>query len=184
MTLAFYSPAPRPDDEAARQRAVAAIDPGLWQDDARLAAIVGMAARTFGTPMAALSVLDGDRQRFMARIGLPPATPRAVAFCGHVVTDPDRMLVVRDAAADARFAGNPLVRGTPNIRFYAGAVIRGVGGQPLGALCVIDDRVHGHVPDSATAALRRLAAEASTLIAPGASVRPAEPGAAEQQRAR
>ena len=46
-------------------------------------------------------------------------------------------MVVEDAVADLRFAGNPLVTGEPHIHFYAGVSIRHIQGYALGSLAVI-----------------------------------------------
>lgn len=135
----FFSPASRPADEDERQRAVDLSGILYTSQDPELQEIVAAGARLFKAPIAALSVVDHNRQWFAARIGLDaPETSRAVSFCAHAILSPNDLLVVPDATQDARFSGNPLVQSDPGIRFYAGVPIIGPNGQPLGALCVID----------------------------------------------
>lgn len=100
--------------------------------------ITAFAAELCGAPIALVSIVEDVRQRFLARCGLDAEeTPRDVSFCAHAMLGDD-IFVVPDARQDGRFADNPLVTGAPHIRFYAGAPLIGVDGQPLGALCVID----------------------------------------------
>ncbi|RYF19732.1 MAG: GAF domain-containing protein, partial [Oxalobacteraceae bacterium] len=56
-----------------------------------------------------------------------------------------------------RFSCNPLVTGEPNIRFYAGAPLVGVGGHHLGALCIIDHEPRAPLSPHEKALLRDLA---------------------------
>jgi len=145
----FYSAAPRPDDESERQRAVDHSGFLGAGGDAALADIVREAAALFGTPMAAISIVDHDRQWFAAKIGLDASeTSRAASFCAHAMLGGARPMSVPDAAADDRFAGNPLVLSGPQIKFYAGMPLLGEDGQPLGALCVLD-HVAGTAPSEA-----------------------------------
>jgi GAF domain-containing protein len=162
MTLSFFSPAPRPLDERERQRAVDASGILRAPPDPVLHAIVAESAQLFRVPMAALSIVDRDRQWFAARVGLDaPETSRAVSFCAHAILSPGDLLVVEDASRDDRFAGNPLVQFDPGIRFYAGAPILAPNGQPLGALCVIDSLPRsGDLPLVALSALADRAARA------------------------
>jgi GAF domain-containing protein len=166
MTI-YYTPAPRPDDEEARQRAVEASGLLEAEGDPALAAIVREAAALFATPIAAISIIDRERQYFPTRIGLDASeTPRAASFCAHAMLDCGQALCVTDATADPRFAGNPLVLSAPAIRFYLGMPLVAENGHPLGALCVID-RVERAAPDRQMLdALARLAGRAMERARP------------------
>ncbi|CAJ1352663.1 unnamed protein product, partial [Effrenium voratum] len=48
------------------------------------------------------------------------------------------ILIIEDAAQDARLALNPFVVGPPHVRFYAGAPLVGSRGERYGTLCVAD----------------------------------------------
>lgn len=103
--------------------------------------IVRLACAATETPVGLISFVDGERQWFKSRVGLDLCeTPREQAFCAHGLHS-DEVMVVEDAAADPRFADNPLVTCEKGIRFYAGAPLRTREGFNLGTLCVID-----HVP--------------------------------------
>jgi GAF domain-containing protein len=138
MRIDFFSPAPRSTTEEERQAAVDASGVLNGSHD-ELQRIVEQASERFKVPMAAISIIDRDRQWFAARKGLEvDQTPRAYSFCAHAIHRPGEALVVPNASADPRFAGNPLVVNDPHIRFYAGVPLIGRTGYPIGALCVID----------------------------------------------
>ncbi|GAA0256781.1 GAF domain-containing sensor histidine kinase [Cryptosporangium japonicum] len=125
--------------------------------------IAMLAAEICGTPVAMVSLVDSDRQWFKARVGVDaPETCRDAAFCAHALEQPD-VLEVPDAAADPRFADNPLVVGEPFIRFYAGAPLRVENGVSLGTVCVIDHRPRSLTPPQRRA-LRALARHAAAEI--------------------
>ncbi|WP_326493092.1 diguanylate cyclase domain-containing protein [Novosphingobium sp. SL115] len=118
------------------QKLLESRDPGLTD-------LVEAGSALFECPMAIVTVLDEDCQRFLARRGLDAdQTPIEQSFCRIAVAQ-DSLLVVPDTHLDARFRNNPLVTGDPHIRFYAGAPIR-VQSHPdapatgIGAFCVID----------------------------------------------
>ena len=126
-----------PADEAARLEALARYQileaPEQDFDD-----LARMAAHVCGTPIALVSLLDAERERFKSRVGWDVTeAPRAISFCSHAIQGRE-LFVVKDAAADPRFAQNPLVLGPPGIRFYAGAPLLTPEGHAIGTLSVID----------------------------------------------
>lgn len=114
-----------------------------------------LASEICGTPIAAVSLVDAERQWFKSSVGLEVSeTSRDVAFCAHTILTPE-LMEVPDARDDARFANNPLVKGQPGIRFYAGAPLITPKGEALGSVCVID-RVQRKLTDAQAASLRAL----------------------------
>lgn len=127
-------------------------------------ALTQAAALVTGAPIALVSLIDDDRQWFKSNVGLDGVdqTPRDIAFCAHTIRG-DELLEIPDATRDARFADNPLVRGAPDIRFYAGAPIVMSDGLRMGSLCVID-RVPRTLTPLQGAVLKHLAAAAAEAL--------------------
>lgn len=149
-------PARLPDNEPERLALLRALDVLDGPPEPAMDRITRIAARLFRVPIALVTLLDSDRQWFMSRVGMPvQQTPRSQSFCSHTILEP-RTMVVTDARQDPRFQDNPLVTGSPNIRFYAGHPLRSRHGLVLGTLCLIDRQPRAFSEDDA-AALRDLA---------------------------
>jgi GAF domain len=106
--------------------------------DPSFAAVTRIVADRCRTSMAAVSVIDHDRQWFTAATGLQlDHTDRVHAFCADTMYS-SGPFIVHDALRDRRYADNPLVVGDPFIRSYLGVALRASNGLPFGALCAID----------------------------------------------
>jgi PAS domain S-box-containing protein len=110
-------------------------------EDPELDRLTRMAARIMKVPLAAVTVLDDEMQRFRSSVGLPsPFGPRAVvplshSFCKYVVSTA-RPLVVEDARKHRWLAANPAIEELEMVA-YAGVPIRS-DGEIIGAFCVSD----------------------------------------------
>ncbi len=129
---------------------------GLF-DDPELQGITRFAARLCECPIALVSLVEEERQRFVARTGLAAVeTPRSLSFCAHAMMG-HAMMEVPDAREDPRFRDNALVTGAPHIRFYAGAPLRSSQGAPLGSLCVISSEPRAGLSEAQREGLEVLA---------------------------
>ncbi|MFQ6538234.1 MULTISPECIES: sensor domain-containing diguanylate cyclase [Aphanothece] len=134
----MYPDYPLPRDEQDRQRDLEGFGVLDHPGDAHFDRLVRLASTVLETPIALISLIDKNRQWFLARHGLEVSeTPREAAFCAHAIVGGEPM-VVTDARNDPRFCNNPLVVDEPGIRFYAGAPLASPEGHNLGTLCVID----------------------------------------------
>jgi CheY-like chemotaxis protein len=151
-----WQPAPLPRDEDRRLHALQRLQVLDSPPEERFDRYTRIAAQLFDVPIALVSLIDGDRQWFKSRHGLDVGeSPRETAFCAHAILD-RAVLQVPDALQDDRFADNPLVTGSPRVRFYAGAPLAAADGSLVGTLCLIDRRARQLEPPQ-LALLRDLA---------------------------
>ncbi len=131
--------APTPDGEDERLRQLHDLLVLDTEPEQVFDSLARLASQICGVPIALVSLIDSQRQWFKANVGLSEVseTPRDMAFCAHAILG-EAVFEIPDAQADQRFADNPLVTGTPDIRFYAGAPLVLPSGQRVGTLCVID----------------------------------------------
>lgn len=102
--------------------------------------VTRLCTELFDCSVALISLVDSDRQWFLAKAGLDVCeTSRDVSFCSHAIAA-GRNLLITDAREDDRFCNNPLVTDAPHIRSYLGQPIVAYDGSLVGVLCVIDQR--------------------------------------------
>ena len=145
-----------PENEARRVAALHSLGILDTPYEGRFDRYTRITARIFDTPIALISLVDRYRQWFKSVEGLDcDETPRSISFCGHAILGDD-VFEIRNARRDPRFRDNPLVVGPPNIRFYAGAPLKGPDGHKLGTLCIID-KVPRQLSDDEKTTLQNLA---------------------------
>jgi diguanylate cyclase (GGDEF)-like protein len=136
------------DDETALSRTFAstatlklaslhALDPFYTPLEERFERITRLARRALDVPIAAITVVQGDRQWFKSVAGLQVAElPMSRSLCGEVVRE-GRQVIVPDTRDDLYLMNNPLVCGTPGIRFYAGFPLRDSERRTIGTFCAM-----------------------------------------------
>lgn len=155
--------APLHGHEELRLASLAEMEDLIHEGDEVLARLAERAARVCDAPIGLVSMMEADAQWAVGAHGLSSfRVPRCDTICAHTILQPD-VLVVEDAALDARFRQLPGVLDAPWVRFYAGAPIFDGVGLPLGTVCVIDPRPRD-LSFSALYALRNVAALASSLL--------------------
>ena len=130
--------APLPVNESARLAALHQYDILDTVPDAAFDELTHLAAKMCQVPMALITFLDEQRLWCKSNLGFPHREVlRAHSFCAHAILQTE-VFVVEDARQDGRFIGNPLVVGSPHVRFYAGMPLTTSEGFVLGTLCLMD----------------------------------------------
>ncbi len=148
-------PAPRPANERERLEALRVYDVLDTPPEQAFDDIAKLAAHICDAPIASIALIDTDRQWFKAKVGIPVCeTARDEGFCAYTILQDD-LFMIPDTTDDARFADHPIVRGGPEIRFYAGAPLIAPSGHRIGALAV-NDTVARDLTEAQQEALRAL----------------------------
>lgn len=112
--------APIPINEEARICAVEGLKLLDTATEERFDRITREATKRFSVPISTITIIDKDREWFKSVQGLEKREgPRDTSFCGHALMS-EIILIIEDTSADPRFADNPMVTGSPFIKFYAG----------------------------------------------------------------
>jgi PAS domain S-box-containing protein len=126
--------------------------------------LVQLAADLLDAPMAAVTLVDRDRQWFKSEVGLCiTETARENSICAQAIHAPGPT-IVHDLSKDPVFAAMPIVADS-GLGFYAGMPLETPDGLRLGMLCVLDTKSR---PDGFTArqtfALSTLARQVSAQL--------------------
>lgn len=142
-------PPPLSPDEPMRLQALRNMNIVDTPLEERFERITRMAQRLLDCKIAAVSLIEADRQWFKSIQGCTTTqTSRDVSFCGHAILQ-EEIFVVEDAREDPRFTNNPLVTGHPNVVFYAGCPVHAEDGSRVGMMCVNDSRPRQLAADEA-----------------------------------
>jgi diguanylate cyclase (GGDEF)-like protein len=143
--MAFLAREDRPmqdeklSDEPGRLAALRRYDILDTSDEEAFQRIVELVRSVLDVPMAAVSLVDANREWMKAAVGpLPRQIPREHSFSAEAIGRHGPM-AVSSAADDGRFATNPLVTGAPTILAYLGVPLTTPDGYNIGVLCVYDD---------------------------------------------
>ncbi len=123
--------------ETARQAALAEDAILDTAPEADFDDLVRLATQIAGVPAGAISLKDGDRVWFKARVGIEPAEmPPDHTLCAAAI-EGVCPLILPDLQQDPAWAGHPAAAWA-GWRFYAGVPLRTGDGLAVGVLCLMD----------------------------------------------
>lgn len=128
-----------PANEADRLLSVRGLISTEGNSTPELASLVQLAKDVFGTPCAAVNIIDEDWQRVACQVGSIPIgeCSRDDSVCSRVVYA-NEVVVVPDLSRHPEFRSFPAILGKPGFRFYAGAPVSLEPDLPVGSFCLLD----------------------------------------------
>jgi diguanylate cyclase (GGDEF)-like protein len=153
-----------PVNEAERLQSVRALIVPDGYSTPELTSLVQLAKDVFGSPVAAVNIVDEDWQRVTCQVGSIQinACSRDESICSRVVFE-NEVVVIPDMTRHPELRDMPFVTGEPHFRSYAGAPISLDPELPVGAFCLIDTKPRDFSDDELRQ-LRQFADVASGLL--------------------
>lgn len=137
MTDALPSPIPIPMNEFARNIALGAVAPEDGSHNKIFHEITELVREAFGTPVALVTLIDGDQSHHLAHAGTDIGSiPKTMSVCANALAS-RKPLVIPDMLADPRWEKHVFANNPPHVRFYAGAPIILSSGFAIGTICAI-----------------------------------------------
>ncbi len=101
-----------------------------------------LAAKVAGTNMSLVNLIDSFTQWTVADHGLAiDQLAREDSVCQYTIME-DECFEVKDLSLDDRFKNKNYVKGDPNLKYYFGIPLKTKDGHNIGALCVLDRKMH------------------------------------------
>ncbi|MGB5723431.1 MAG: diguanylate cyclase [Parasphingorhabdus sp.] len=133
-------------EEAARQFALERYDILDTAEEYCFDHITQSVKLALDVPMAAISLMDGERLWFKSKIGFDVSeVPRYTAFCNYTIGQ-NSSTVVEDTTLDPRFKYGTSVQSVLSLKSYIGVPLTTPDGHNIGTLCAGDivPRRFGH----------------------------------------
>ena len=152
------------DNEENRLKALEDLEIFDTEPEESFDSITSLAAFICDVPIALITLINEDTQWFKSKVGFEVcSTDSDFSFCAHAINNPLELLEIQDATKDDRFKNNPLTVSDSPVIFYAGVPLLSHNGQPLGSLCVIDNKPNS-INDKQKKALKDLALQVENLF--------------------
>lgn len=140
--MTSFKPAPIPGFELPRLKELYNLELLDTERGERFDRYIKLITTIFNMPIVTISLLDAKRQWFIATCGLPLSdADRNKSLCAYTILEKD-MLIIEDTKKNPISINNVHVISEPYIRFYAGVVLRGPTGLPVGTMCIMNHKTY------------------------------------------
>ncbi|MCF2501493.1 response regulator [Dyadobacter chenhuakuii] len=125
--------------------------------------LADLACLTCDVPVCIITFIDQKRLWIKSSRGTQLSEiDRRTSFCQYTILQ-GSVFEIEDVSLDDRFRGNDLLNEQPDLRFYAGYPLTDPAGYPLGAICVLDNKVR-KLTEVQSKSLQLIASQVMALV--------------------